>query len=331
MSKTQVWDSVSRDQWTYSAKDSFRSVFIYKIHALPDFTSPRFEYLSKEPDGRSVEVVKKQMQMIRQFHAMGMQWAISLRLIKDQNINLYLIFRYTGSKKMTDLDQRNSKELIQNYLMRNEYRFESADAECLDTSWVMEAAEITRDEQEYQGDSFQGQPLHEFYVPYMWNAADNNMEYICQTLVYYKGKAAVDITIQPSKYLEAEKNWMNGQISMLRESMNGETIRSEDGRRVLFQGKKIPTLKTPLDNSEKMNKQFEMSQVFLSSIRVFASGNVKSLADALLVNSVKNRGIQQIFQKGSAKFSYLIACFKLIEISMDIHTGYWGSTPKMLL
>lgn len=328
MSKTQVWDSVSRDQWTYTTKDSFLSLFVYKIQALPDFTSPRFEYLSKDQDNRLVEVAKKQMQMIRQFHAMGTQWAISLRLIKEEAITLYLIFRYAGSNKLTEPEQRNAKEFIQNYLMRNEYRFEYSGAECLDASWVREAAEISRDEQEYQGDYFQGQPLHEFYVPYMWNAADNNMEYICQALVYYKGKAAVDITIQPSKYLEAEKNWMNGQISMLRESMNGETIRSEDGRRVLFQGKKIPTLKTPLDNSEKMNKQFEMSQVFLSSIRVFASGNVKSLADALLVNSVKNRGIQQIFQKGSAKFSYLLACFKLIEVSMDVHTGYWEKHSK---
>ena len=111
MSKTQVWDSVSRDQWTYTTKDSFLSLFVYKIQALPDFTSPRFEYLSKDQDNRPVEVAKKQMQMIRQFHAMGTQWAISLRLIKEEAITLYLIFRYAGSNKLTEPEQRNAKEL----------------------------------------------------------------------------------------------------------------------------------------------------------------------------------------------------------------------------
>lgn len=322
--KTQVWNSVNRDRWTYAGKECLFSFFIYKVTSLPDFTSPHFEYLSKERDNRAAEVAKKQMQMIRQFHALGPQWTISLRLIKEESITMYLIFRYAGSVKMTDEEKKNADAAIQNALMRNEYRFERAKPECLDASWVTEAAEITRDEQEYEGDSYQGRPLHEFYVPYMWTATDNRMEYICQTLVNYYGKAAIDITIQPSEYLEEEKRWMNGQISMLRECMNGETIRSEDGRRVLFQGKKIPTLKTPLENSEKMNKQFELSRVFLSSICVFSNGDVKSLADALLVNSVKEQGVIQIFKEGFGKFSYLTACYKLVEISVDIHTSYWN-------
>ena len=43
---------------------------------------------------------------------------------------------------------------------------------------------------------------------------------------------------------------------------------------------KIPTLKTPVENCEKMNKQFETSRVFLASMRVLAETDSVSLANA---------------------------------------------------
>lgn len=325
MAKRYVWDQVSKTKWSYEAEQTNLDYFIYKLTALPDFNSPRFEYLSKEQDSRPIEVVKKQMQMIRQFHSLGSSWTISLRMIKERDITLYLIFRYAGANNLSNNEKERLDNTIKNSLMNNEYRFEKTDLECLDSSWIEEAAEITRNEQEYQSDFYNGEPLHKFYVPYTWTAADNSMEYICQTLVRHNGKAAIDITIQPSKYLDDEKDWMNGQISLLRECMNGETIRTQDGKKVLFQGKKLPTLKTPLDSSEKMNKSFETSRVFITSIRIFAENDVKNLADAFLVNSVKDKGNIQIYKKGLDNFRYISNCFSLVEVSVALHSEYWSN------
>lgn len=325
MAKRYIWNQVNKEKWSYQTEEVCLDYFCYKVTRLPDFNSHRFEYLSKEPDGRPVEIAKRQMQMIRQFHSFGDNWTISLRMVKEKSITLYLIFRYASSKKLTDVEKDNFEYKIKNSLMNNEYKFEKSDLDCLDASWIKEAAEITRNEQEYQSDFYNGEPLHEFYVPYTWTPTDNSMEYICKTLVQYHGKAAVDIVIQPSKYLEEEKDWMNGQISLLRECMNGETIRSQDGRKVLFQGKKLPTLKIPLDSSEKMNKLYETSRVFITSIRVFAENDAKNLADALLVNSVKDKGSIQIYKKSFEKFEYITNCYRLAEISIGLHTQYWNN------
>lgn len=328
MAERYIWNQVSKTEWSYKTEAANLDYFIFKVKRLPNFYSPRFEYLSKEQDNRPMEVAKRQMQMVRQFHSLGSDWTISFRLIKETNITLYLIFRHSGTSKLSDDEKKKLNTTLENSLMNNEYKFEESDRACLDSSWISEAAEITRDEKEYQSDIYDGKPLHEFYVPYTWTPADNSMEYICEALVHYNGKAAIDIIIQPSQYLSEEKDWMNGQIGLLRECMNGETIRSQDGKKVLFQGKKLPTLKTPLDNSEKMNKSFETSRVFITSIRVFADSDVKNLADALLVNSVKDKGNIQIYKRGLENFEYLSECFRVAEISVGLHTKYWSKNPQ---
>ena len=329
MKRISTWDSVKRDDWSYHVEPKECSYLIYKLTKLPDFTNPRFEYLCKENDQRQMEVAKKQINMLRQFHGLGENWGISLRLVKNEGeITLYLVFRHADQRRISDDELKKANNRIQNALLNAEYSFSRADdneTEALDvSSWAAGAAEITKHEQEYQGDVYTNGTYQVFYVPFSWLPTDNpSMENICAALMNHRGRATVDVTIVPSQYLDAEKNWMNVSISRLKDSMNGETLKSSDGK-ILWQGKKLPILKTPLDNCEKINKQYEVSRIFLASIRIFSDEDVDTLASSMMVNSTKSEGAIQIFRKGLGKFDYLVSCYSAVDVSADAHTAFWN-------
>ena len=130
MTNFLLWNSVSRDQWTYQYRAGDQAYLVYRITRLPDFTEPRFEYLCKEADGRQKEIALKQLSMLRQLHGLGDQWAMSLRLVKkEQRIILYLVFRYAGH--INDMREQLLKadQKIQNALMKQEYSFEKIKTE----------------------------------------------------------------------------------------------------------------------------------------------------------------------------------------------------------
>ena len=83
------WNTVNKEMWTYRFEEKECSMIVYKISKLPDFTEHRFSYLCKEDDDRPAEVVKKQLQMLRQLHSLGTEWSFSLRLLKEETITLY--------------------------------------------------------------------------------------------------------------------------------------------------------------------------------------------------------------------------------------------------
>lgn len=326
MSKVLRWSSVNREKWTHQLEEKECSVIVYKVTRLPDFTEQRFVYLCKEEDNRAAEVAKKQQQMLRQFYGMGKDWTFSMRLLKKERITLYLIFRYAGERRLSAEEIRQADIKIQNALMKNEYDFEGENAEnadCFDLSWATEAAEITKSEQEYKTDIYPDGSWQNFYTSFTWNAADNRMEHICSALMGHKGTAAVDVTIQPADYLEDEKDWVNVNIRRLKECMNGETIRGRDGK-TLWQGRKLPILKTPMDNYEKMNRQYETSRVFLASVRLYADTSAEALALAFLSNSVKNDGTVQVFRKGFGMYPYLEECYRTVDVSAQVHSPYWN-------
>lgn len=321
------WNHVVKDRWSYRVEPCDNRYLIYSLSRLPDFTNPRFDYLCQEADGRAAEVVKRQMIMLRQLHGLGPEWSFSLRLKKENSaITLYLVFRFSGSASAPELAVQEAEQRIENALMRTEYSFRrESDAQeaALDVSWMQEAAEITKNEQEYQSDRYPDGTFQSFYVPYTWTAADNNMERICRALMNHSGTAAVDITMIPTQYLEEERQWVNSSVRRLKDCMNGETFRSADGR-IIWQAQKLPMLKTPLDNFEKMNKQYEASRLFLVSLRVYSDSGADLLANALLVNSAKNEGVIQVFRRGYGAFDYLISCYRSGDVSADAHSAYWN-------
>lgn len=323
-----IWESVDKTQWTHQREEKELSFLAFRLRSLPDFSAPRFDYLAKDVDERSVAVARKQMQMIRQLHSLGDQWGISLRFVKNTSIELYVIFRNAVDFSYTSLAAQAEKQRIQNALMNQEYTFEevpeSENALWQGTSWINEFTEITKSEQIYTGDKYPtNAPPQEFYIPFLWTPTDNTMEHICQALMNHDGKAVIDVTLQPTKYLTEERDWMSLNITRLRECMNGETIRSRDGRTVLWQGNKLPMLKTPLDNCEKQNKQYDMGHVFLSSICAYAEKQSYALADAFIANSVKGKGELRTYTKGYVLFDRFMDYYRNVTVPADMHTSFW--------
>ena len=328
------WKTVSEERWSYRYEERRGRCLYYRITQIPVFSDHRFEYLNREIDQRAGEVVRRQMTMLRQFHELGGDWGISFRIIKDgSSLVIYLVFRYSDVGQFTQQEIENADLRIRNAFPGTEYTIEPVSRnetrQCNDLSWAREVAEIVKNEQEYQGDIYPNGDYQSFYVPYSWTPADNNMEEICTALVRHPGKAVVDVTMIPSMYLDDEKMWMNANISFLKDCMNGETFRSEKGR-ILWQGKKLPILKTPLDNCEKMNKQFETSRIFLASIRVFAEKGAQSLASALIVNSTRSEGQVLSVSSSDRTFAYLVDCYANVDVSAALHTSYWYKNPGVL-
>ena len=124
--KITRWDKVIRDSWSYSREEQNCEYIIYKLTALPDFSGHRFAYLSKEPDARKNEIIKRQMGMLRRFHTLRSNCGISLRFLKKDSttIQLYLVFRQGKTSNETDADRQNLENSIDSMLMNMEYSFQ---------------------------------------------------------------------------------------------------------------------------------------------------------------------------------------------------------------
>ena len=338
MTQIANWKNVSPDNWTFSKEEKTLDRIIYRLKTLPNFSHKRFQYLAEDVDKRASAVLKKQMAMIRQFHSLGSSWSISFRIVKVHSLELYLLFRYAGTVSLSASEKDQAETIIRNALMQNEYSFEQISLEecpqeVLYGNWANSISEIYKREEVYQGAEYP-EALHmdpqEFYVPYIWNAIENNMEDVCTSLLLHEGIAVLDVTLVPSEYLKEEKDWVNINIGRLKDSMNGETIRSENNNRILWQGQKIPILKNPIDNCEKMHKQFEMSRVFLTSIRVLGQNDSKSLSDSYLSNSTNVAGTILSSHKGSPYFEEMLHGYNYCDISLGIVTRYWQQNVERL-
>lgn len=329
-----VWDTVSSSQWTSHEQDQEINIIVYRLKSLPNFTHQRFSYLCEEVDQRVGQVSSRQLLMLRQLHTLGGSWSCSMRLLKTTNLELYMVFRHSGTARLSaeEIEQANRK--IQNALPVNEYSFhrvapEECPAEVFSAEWANEITEISKKEEIYHGAAYPAQlniDPQQFYVPYMWVATENTMEQICAAMMQTSGTAVLEVTVCPAEYLADEKNWMNVNISRLRESMNGETLRSPTTNKVLWQGEKLPILKTPVENCEKMNKQFETSRVFLSSIRIFSENDSSAPASAFLANSVRNTGRLITSHRGQDSFSYEESRYANIDISARPSSEFQANT-----
>lgn len=334
MASISTWDlneiNANDCRWVVNNYNGSAKYLAFKLTALPNFSDPRFEYLGKEKDSRPTEVAKKQIQALRQLNSYGETWTYSLRITKDKNLTLYLIFRLVediGSTEKLELTGGEA-HAIRNSLP-SEYTFEELKFEDLsevtDLSWANESASLFKEEQYPESAEFpEGIPRIKFYVPFQWTPTENTMKIICESLMNHKGKACIDVTLSPTRCTSEEIGWMNQNAKQLREHMNGFSIRDEDGRKVLDLEKR-PVLKTPLDNLEKEMKQYETSPVFLSSINVFAESDAEFLAKALMANSVRNRGQVKTCKKDSAEFSYLTKCFEDVDNPLSICSDNWDN------
>lgn len=338
MAQISVWTSVSSSDWTFRAQERACTFVIYRVSRLPNFTHQRFSYLCEESDQRSAEVCKRQLLMLRQIHDLGIAWSCSLRLVKTDHIELFLLFRYAGEHSLTPQELQEADTRIRNTLPSNEYSFQRvALTDCpeylLSTHWAHQVAEIERREEIYHGAPYPSQlsmPPQEFYVPYSWTATENSMEQICSALMQHPGTAVLEVTLCPTTFLGYERDWMNTNIGLLRECMNGETIRSPTNGKVLWRGEKLPVLKTPAENCEKMVKQFDTSRVFLASLRVFAENDAATLASAFVANSVRGTGTIRTSNRSDSRFPYVASRYSAVDVSTGPISSFWsGDTSRL--
>ena len=322
MAEILSWDMVNNSRFTYEFDSNPIEKYVYKIDKIPDFSSERFLYLGKETEARIPVVLRRQLDMLRGFQNLGSHVGISFRIVKDQELTIYIVFR----QKKTDDDNNKFDSKIQNYLISNLYSFEKIDTDPTeDIEWANEVCEIVKEESLEDGTKypFEGMEQQKFYVPYMWTPVDNNMDSICSMLMSYNGKAIIDITIVPTELLDKERSWIDENLRQIRDSYNGEKLKDKDGK-TLWQGEGIPSLKTPLENFEKILKQYDTSRVCLSSIRIFCENEVKTLGDAFLNYCVKNTGILTSYYKGFPAFEYLKECYKNVDISVKTNSLFWN-------
>ncbi|MBR3314084.1 MAG: ATP-binding protein [Atopobiaceae bacterium] len=326
MAYVSRWDSVSRTGWSFAFDERNIDCFVFELTRVPDFSEPRFSYLAEEKDARATKVAQRQLQMLRQLHSLGHDWGLSLRIVKDSALTLYLVVR--GPSVMPDgISRDDMSNYLKMSLMRDEYTFSPVDSDvAFDLTWANEGVEIMKQEEALRGAAYPaqlGMESQQYYVPFAWVAADNNMQHICDALMHHAGKACVEVTLVPTAYLDDERDWMSTNILRLKESMNGETLRDRNGR-VLWRGEKIPGLKPSVDNCEKINKQYATSAVFLSSVHVFASSNASALADALLANSVRNMGKTVTVTKGSNAYACLARAYRFVDVTVEVPSLYWS-------
>lgn len=328
MSERLLWNHVDKTSWTYESFSCSSTFFAFRIASLPNFTDPHFGYLCKEIDQRASEIAKRQLDMLRSIHSLGDDFGISLRFIKDgSGIVLYLVFRWSTGQLPSESDIQLQRNNISQRLMK-EYSFLPADTDIdriLDLSNANEVCRITKYEREEHGDEYpiQGGGHRSFYCSSLWVSSDNDMEKICTVLLQHQGFAVIDVTIEPTSYLQDEKEWVNLNISLLKDSMNGEKIYAKDGHHLIFSGKKLPILQEPINNYDRLNKQYEASRVFISSFRVFADQNSHFLAEMVMSNCVKNEGIITQYSRGTDEFRRLEKGYLNVTCSPDVPTKYW--------
>ena len=333
MTGITAWNSVSSSNWTYHTQKTANSLVVYRLDSLPNFSHQRFSYLCEDVDQRSTEVGKRQLLMLRQFHDLGQTWSCSLRLLKTSHLEFYLVLRHAGERRLTDDELTQADSRIRNALPQSEYAFARAMPEdcpeaLLTAEWAQEITEIDRREALYHGAPYPDEirlPPQEFYVTYAWAPSENTMEQICSALMQHPGTAVLEVTLCPTDYLGYERDWMNTNIGLLRESMNGETLRSPTTGRVLWRGDKLPILKTPLENCEKLNKQFETSRVFLTSMRILAESDSASLANAFVANSARNTGTLHTCRQGDDRFLSVASRYQAIDIMPGPVSDFWNN------
>lgn len=328
MTEVVEWSQVFRDRYGLKKIRKECTYIVYQIDRVPDFSDYRYEYLCKERDQRMTEVIKKQMLMLRQFHSLGPDCGIALRLVKlNGKLNLYIVFRILSDRPLSEEETERRKKDIRNRLI-GEYTFGECEEiqPALEVPWAEEVTEIIKYEQEYSGDEYPaeiGGGHREFYMSGLWASGENTLDNLCSAMILHTGNIAVDVTLIPTGYLDDEKNWINENLIQLKESMNGETYYARDGHRKLWEGKKLPILKVPLDNYEKLNKQYESSRMFLTAVRVFAQSDSRQIADVFMDNAVRTKGSLQHFRRGFPVFAEYEQAYRNVTVTPTV-TLYWN-------
>lgn len=313
------WQSVNRRTWSYE-EEAVRSVYyVFKMDALPDLSSPRFEYLGEKVQDRKNELIKKQLQMLRRIHDLNGDWGVSFRLLrKETGLLLYLIFRCSVQGKYRESYEEMAESL--HNMIPSEYTFSFCVPEELpyifSTQSFSFGAEIIKKEEILEGN------IQSYYTCDMLQGISGDYQVIASALMQYPENSAIDITLVATDFLADEKIWTNNLYQQLKEVQQGERLKNDEGK-TLKQFDPIPFFQSHTDNAKKMLEKYENGRMFLCSIKVLSDKDVFQLCNTLI--SGTQRTLPQIIRcyRGDSNFERLLRSYQEVDIPVLIHSKLW--------
>lgn len=329
-------------------KYNYFDVNVFKLKAVPDFSSGRFKLMQHlDTTGRVGFVAGLQKSLLKslayfsytQFDDSngGISCGYSLRIIYNptsqgsQSTEIYLLARVASndSQKITAFQEKQA-EFIMSTLRSQLYQFEYEPQNQLDRqpTWpnfnqLPFCYEILKEEEVFQWlnpEDNQGQNY--FYSPGSFQVnKGNNMVAFFEQLQGYKQAICIDITLVPTKVEGYEKKTISRYIEVM--TQIGRGIREEEI---------VPDSNTQKAKSvyEDIKKKYYSGIVFLYSFRVFSpcQRTCESVANQLAVASTGNAVSPKIIQVTDRKYAVETA----LQVNMNdqaVIPGIWDSTVKI--
>jgi hypothetical protein len=249
---------------------------------------------------------------------------MALRIVKEEHhLSLYVICRIAKDSDISDEEAGQYANRIQSALP-HEYSFSEITSKdernwnkVISNSWIKEAAEIFKHEEKYDANT-----IPYFYSVSLWSSVSNDMSTVCQAMLRSKDKTAIDITLMPTEFVNAERDWTDMMLKRLREAQSGERLYGEN-HRMLKQFEPMPLLKTPSENYDNLIKRYDTSRLFLSSIKIFGDGNISGVVDALVSGATKTKSQNKNYGHGSRELELLKSAYSTLNFYPEIHTDFW--------
>ncbi|MCC6606682.1 MAG: ATP-binding protein [Anaerolineae bacterium] len=323
------WVDGKSEGWTYEFEKHSPHLIVFELSRLPNFAEPRFSDLGSNLEDRKAEVARRQLQMLRQIHALGSNFGLSLRLRKEQNrLRLFIVVRTDlhGEVKIEQLSQRVSNLFPKEYHLQHITPENSQNWQlATDLSFTQYIDTIFKPEEQHRANTW---PY--FYLANLWQSqATNDLETLCRTLLRFSGEATIDITLVPTDWGKNERDWVDQSIKVMRQALNGERLLSSNDGKVLKVFEPIPSLRSPVENYESLMKRYDQSRLFLYSFRVFASDEPFSITQALISSATRSKAQVKTLKKEQTGFRKELRSANAVDINPDTLPDWWLSTSSL--
>ena len=224
-----TWNEITAEEWSYHRASNYLGYVLFELTKLPNFSEPRFRELGEQTAERKGEVARRQLQMLRQLHSLGPDYAFALRIYRHgAQLRIFVVVRVASRQPvlphhLEDLSHRIQRVFPKEYSLTRVAPY--ADGEhlhaAIDPSWARYVEELIKPEDDHAGNEGVS-----FYVASLWNPLGlNDMEGVCRALQQFNGQAMLDITLIPSSLHAAERGWVDLCVRRMRDAQTGERLK----------------------------------------------------------------------------------------------------------
>lgn len=306
------WSDGHPEQWNTQEVDFPGVLIVYELTRLANFSEPRFNSLGNSHAERVSDLARKQLQMLRGLWLLGRDTGISLRIIKhDSKIRIFLVIRAqrdVESKIATSIQVTIPSEYPNFRRITESDTFKIA----TDTSYARHISVITKREYEYPSNYEKSN----FYNVSLWKGlANNTLDQLCSALAKYDGRAMIDVTIVPTEFGVAERDWIENHLRYMRQAQNGEQLRSADGLRTLKTFEPMPGLAIPVKNYDELMQSYQNGMLFLFAFRVLTDSSSDDLTQGLITGATTTNPHISRLSFGSSSFETEIRATQHVYIA----------------